>query len=322
MARYIPPHPKKGSAEAKAWGAYMQSLRKKKVKKNPGAAWHETEAMSAAEQAARVTPGSRAASFYIGKRAAHTESAIESGARGMNPRKRKSGTTSKRYGSSFDYGRRYAKFLQAEQDIGAHAVDIERMVGGSVDIPPGDYLAMRTAGIEPNAREYWKGFNSLFIKKNPRRPHGTFRSCARQVKQSLKHYQRTGDPKKICGAALSRKNPKRQRQVPLEVKQYQEIYRIALKEVGDPVQAKKMVERWYQGKLQGEAIRARKNPIAIYNKPRVIYGRCLALYAQKTSGPYAGQRFKHTFKNPVLVIGNPDGSVLLKSTVGKKLWGA
>lgn len=31
MSRFIPPHPKKGSAEAKAWGAWMQAARQKKV---------------------------------------------------------------------------------------------------------------------------------------------------------------------------------------------------------------------------------------------------------------------------------------------------
>lgn len=56
--------------------------------------------------------------------------------------------------TAYNYGREYA---EAEGAI--EPVDINKMVGGSVDIPEGDYIEMRRNGIEPNPREYWRGYN-------------------------------------------------------------------------------------------------------------------------------------------------------------------
>lgn len=72
-----------------------------------------------------------------------------------------------------------------------------------------------------------------------------------------------------------------------------------------------------------EKARVRKNPgrlpvpkITRYSKFRVnpkhgilIYGRVLKIYAQKTSGPYKGQRFVHSFKRGAIMLGMPDGSL-------------
>ena len=56
-----------------------------------------------------------------------------------------------------DFGYEYAA------DQGDGPVDIDKMVTGSVDIPEGDYRAMKLAGIEnPDARAYWEGYNSYF----------------------------------------------------------------------------------------------------------------------------------------------------------------
>jgi hypothetical protein len=41
----------------------------------------------------------------------------------------------------------------------------------------------------------------------------------------------------------------------------------------------------------------------------LIYGRVLKIFAQKTSGPYKGQRFVHTFKRVAIMVGMPDGSL-------------
>lgn len=61
-----------------------------------------------------------------------------------------------------DFGYENAEAMQGEDGYDA-PVDINKMLGRSADIPDGDYHAMRDAGIEnPNAREYWKGFNSFF----------------------------------------------------------------------------------------------------------------------------------------------------------------
>lgn len=51
--------------------------------------------------------------------------------------------------------------------------------------------------------------------------------------------------------------------------------------------------------------KAKTNP----GKRVMIYGRVLKIYAQKTSGPYKGQRFYHTFKPGAVMYGMPDGSL-------------
>lgn len=317
----------------------MRALR---TKKNPGAAWHETEAMAAAEQAARVTPGSRAASFYIGKRAAHTESAIESGARGMNP---PPGSPAPQ-GWMLEKGTRKKAKVWMRWIVDAHGQGIGKMVvqreaqawRAFVGYRYGKQWSYESIGEYPSATRAMHAASASLSEQNPRRPHGTFRSCVRQVKQSLKHYKRRGDPKKICGAAVNptgrwywgklRSMKGSAAAFYSERKPTQDSHGKVFTSVTGPFQSRQGAEdniRYFGWKLERESMnpcRTKKNPIAIYNKPRVIYGKCLALYAQKTSGQYAGQRFKHTFKNPVVVIGNPDGSVLLKSTVGKKLWGA
>lgn len=70
--------------------------------------------------------------------------------------------------------------------------------------------------------------------------------------------------------------------------------------------------------------RFNKNPIAVYNPPpgRLIYGRVLAVEAQKTNGTHRGKRFRHSFEadSRVAAYALQDGSVLLKSAAGKRLW--
>ena len=57
-----------------------------------------------------------------------------------------------------NYGHEYA-----EDNNFDGPVNIDEMTGHSTDIPEGDYIAMKAAGIKnPSAREYWKGFNSFF----------------------------------------------------------------------------------------------------------------------------------------------------------------
>lgn len=64
--------------------------------------------------------------------------------------------------NEFDYGRAYAEEMQGEDGFDS-PVDIEEMVHSSCAIPDDDYYAMKTAGIiNPDPREYWRGFNSYF----------------------------------------------------------------------------------------------------------------------------------------------------------------
>lgn len=64
--------------------------------------------------------------------------------------------------TAYDIGREYAEWIQANQPDEAHAVDIDEIIDGTADIPNEDYRSMRAEGIEPDARQYWLGFNSLF----------------------------------------------------------------------------------------------------------------------------------------------------------------
>jgi hypothetical protein len=55
-----------------------------------------------------------------------------------------------------------------------------------------------------------------------------------------------------------------------------------------------------------------KQARAIKPNPRrgvLIYGRVLKVFAQKTAGPFKGQRFVHTFKPGAVMVGMPDGSL-------------
>lgn len=80
-------HPKKGSPEAFAWARRMQAARRKGVKRNPGAAYHEAEA--AAEEATERRAARKGkvtqAAFHRGKAAAHRQSEAKARELHMNP---------------------------------------------------------------------------------------------------------------------------------------------------------------------------------------------------------------------------------------------
>lgn len=69
--------------------------------------------------------------------------------------------------------------------------------------------------------------------------------------------------------------------------------------------------------------RVRKNPIAVFNPPKVagtIYNNAVEIKAQKTGGPLKGH-YKHIFDSKkVKILGLTDGTVLLQHTDGKPLW--
>lgn len=69
--------------------------------------------------------------------------------------------------------------------------------------------------------------------------------------------------------------------------------------------------------------RVKKNPIAVFNPPKVagtIYNNAIEIKAQKTGGPLKGH-YKHIFDSKkVKILGLTDGTVLLQHTEGKPLW--
>ncbi len=80
-------HPKKGSPEAFAWARRMQAARRKGVKRNPGAVYHEAEAVAeeATERRAARKGKVTQAAFHRGKAAAHRQSEAKARELHMNP---------------------------------------------------------------------------------------------------------------------------------------------------------------------------------------------------------------------------------------------
>ena len=62
-----------------------------------------------------------------------------------------------------------------------------------------------------------------------------------------------------------------------------------------------------------------KNPSS---KSTLIYDKLLGIEARKGHGKFSGQNFKHDFKSKTdaMVLGNPDGSLTIRSKKGKRLW--
>lgn len=83
----MPNHPRKGSPEAFAWARRMQAVRKKTVQRNPGAAYHEAEAVAeeATERRAAHKGKVTQAAFHRGKAAAHRQSEAKARELHMNP---------------------------------------------------------------------------------------------------------------------------------------------------------------------------------------------------------------------------------------------
>ncbi len=66
--------------------------------------------------------------------------------------------------TEFDFGYEYAQAGAIAHEEGFNGpIVIEEMINSTQSIPDGDYTSMVAAGIEnPNAREYWEGFNNYF----------------------------------------------------------------------------------------------------------------------------------------------------------------
>jgi ribosomal protein S27E len=63
-----------------------------------------------------------------------------------------------------EFGYEYAESTDATEPV-----DINTMVTHTVDIPDGDYVEMKRAGIEnPNARKYWAGYNEYVLPRMKR----------------------------------------------------------------------------------------------------------------------------------------------------------
>ncbi len=71
--------------------------------------------------------------------------------------------------------------------------------------------------------------------------------------------------------------------------------------------------------LMGKKSKIRKNPSP---KSTLIYDKLLGIEARKSHGKFKGENFRHDFKHDTdaVVMGNPDGSLTIRSKKGKRLW--
>ncbi len=94
-----------------------------------------------------------------------------------------------------------------------------------------------------------------------------------------------------------------------------------------PARMKKMTKKSLATKKKNGFIKNRfktkrklkKNPV---HKSAIIYDKLLTIEARKEHGKFKGQNFYHDFKKDTdaVVMGNPDGSLTIRSKKGKPLW--
>ncbi len=257
----------------------------KRAKTNPGAAWHEGQETLSEDLGKKEQRAGRSARYYEGMADAHRLSAHESRKLGMNP----DAPLAVRYVTS----RRVFEIKTAE----GRTIRLSRKT--AVDrLSP---TLMEKALTYPNA---WVEFR----QSNPRRP-----SRARYVHERLEPKGRfdprsfrtvqSGDALVTVGCPKGQWDAKRKR------------CRVGTR-------AQRIMRP--MGRNQLTRKEAGRNPIAVYNPPRgrLIYGRAVYLQGEKTNGSYKGKQYRHTFENDsrVAIYGLPDGSVLLRSAAGKRLW--
>lgn len=286
MARFIPPHPKKGSPEAYAWAERMRALRKRirragrktekqffrkgKLKpfggmeerssRNPGASWHEQEERSA-RKARRESVEIPEKTFYAGVESAHRISASAARRMGLNPKRPHSfkgrlwfvvsGTK-----SGWGIWNEVTEQLYVIPEYGAFKGEIKHTYGPFVTAKEAEkyLIAIGEGRIVPGER------------LNPGCPPGTFRAYLKKVRSSPSHKR-------------MRKNP------------------IAIYGLGNPGGR-------INAKIEG-----------------VIYNRVIEVRAEKT-GSWKPGFYRHPFakRSKVCMLALDNGDILMHSRSGKKLW--
>lgn len=81
---------------------------------------------------------------------------------------------------------------------------------------------------------------------------------------------------------------------------------------------------YYAGEKDAHDFSARMSKAMGENprRPILLPMKSLEVRYRRAAGAHKGDLFKHRYGKGVRAFGNPDGSVLLKSTNGKKLWGS
>lgn len=141
---------------------------------------------------------------------------------------------------------------------------------------------------------------------------------------TLKKLIRDGIPPRQAMSAAWKIHGRRKRIKNPRIRRIKKTFRGVEQEFRKVPGIKKRTARRYATRLLSKARRSlkRKNPIAVFNpKGTILPASDIEIRYKRTSGAYAGEWFKHPFKSPVKMIGLSDGSVLIKSESGEKLWG-
>lgn len=301
MSRYIPEHPKKGTAEAYAWAEKMRAARQKKARLK-----HQIRQAGLKVEQEFFGPGGPLAPKATRKHS-------------LNPSKSYS-LVCQANGCTFH--REHLSKKQANQEATGHM----NMYGHSVAIVEKNPGAKWHQGEEDVAYRYKKDAKDQLEKAffaGVEAAHKTSGSAARKMgmNPSKKRRNRKGmlvDRVTLYGNKLA------------EI--YQTSHDTFSVYVGGKIQgsyhtideAKELV-RFYVHSLSHDnpKKRIRKNPIAVFNPPKVagtIYNNAIEIKAQKTGGPLKGH-YKHIFDSKkVKILGLTDGTVLLQHTEGKPLW--
>lgn len=162
-------------------------------------------------------------------------------------------------------------------------------------------------------REAWAEYRRKYGDYPPSRITRRFAAPRGRTTYSSKNLPRT----KVRGLSSRKKKTRHKRQ---KTSKYGFTY---VKVSGKPYRIPLTRKQWLASqKRRGWPTEI--NPIAVYNpKARLtkLPASQIEIRYKRTGGKYAGKWFKHEFKSSIGIYGMSDGSVLLKSLSGKKLWG-
>lgn len=292
MSRYIPEHPKKGTAEAYAWAEKMRAAREKKKRLR-----HQIRQAGLATEQEFFGPGGPLAPKALKKRK-------------LNP-------GAKWHQGEEDVAYRYKKDAKDPLEKAFFAgVEAAHKTSGS---------AARKMGMNPSARKLIDhGFIRISDKEAGRLAKRSLRGKLPTVGHEILIQDDDGSFKWLARTPYSYRTDSPTRGWVWSIRDSQgwiiEDGRNILK--SNPIShsqalacAKKLV------KHEQESLK--KNPIAVFNPPKVagtIYNNAIEIKAQKTGGPLKGH-YKHIFDSKkVKILGLTDGTVLLQHTEGKPLW--
>ncbi len=307
MSRYIPEHPKKGTAEAYAWAEKMRAARQKKARLK-----HQIRQAGLKVEQEFFGPGGPLAPKATRKHS-------------LNPSKSYS-LVCQANGCTFH--REHLSKKQANQEATGHM----NMYGHSVAIVEKNPGAKWHQGEEDVAYRYKKDAKDQLEKAffaGVEAAHKTSGSAARKMGMNP---LRKSKPEWFYDTASQSYILDLGKGGGYQIRRQGNAYRYSfvigsevqyIRDAGTVKEAMDSIDRTYGKKFKRQNEKVKRNPIAVFNPPKVagtIYNNAIEIKAQKTGGPLKGH-YKHIFDSKkVKILGLTDGTVLLQHTEGKPLW--